>query len=169
MADIKVRSERVEDRLAISEIESAAFGSALEATLVDALRESAHPFVSLVAEIDGKPVGHVSFSPVTVAGTPTVSAAQLAPLAVQPAYQRRGVGAALIRRGLTACLEAGWRAVFLVGDPRYYSRFGFQLAGPLGLHLPGPYDEYLQFIELEAGTLNGCRGDLRLHPAFDGL
>jgi len=149
-------------------VHEAAFGRPNEATLVDALRASAHPQISLVADVDGEVVGHVFFSPVSIqpaAHTPPL--AGLAPVAVHPTYQGRGIGAALIRAGLQRCSQYDWRAVFLVGNPAYYSRFGFVLAAPLNLTYGDPaFDRALQVVELTRGALDGCRGRVCFHPAF---
>jgi putative acetyltransferase len=121
----------------------------------------------VVAEADDAVVGHIFFSPITIeADRPAPAASQLSPVAVLPEYQGRGIGSALIRAGLSRCRAIGWSAVFLVGNPAYYSRFGFQLAGPLGFTYPGPLDPFLQLLELDAGALSGLGGRIRLHPAF---
>jgi putative acetyltransferase len=123
----------------------------------------------MVAELRGRLVGHIFFSPVAIDG-PGASppSAGLAPLAVAPDVQRRGAGSALIRAGLDACvLLAGWRAVFLLGDPAYYSRFGFVLAAPLGLRYENEsFDPAFQALELAGGALSGCTGWVRYHEAF---
>lgn len=96
-------------------------------------------------------VGHIFFSSV----------------AVDPDFQKQGIGGALISSGLEACRSISWTAVFLVGDPDYYARFGFQMAGPLGFSLAGPVGRFLQVLELAPGALAGIRGEILLHPAFD--
>jgi putative acetyltransferase len=165
--NVHVRAETAADIDRTFLLVEAAFGNRLEADLVNALRRSATPQVSLVAEADGLVVGHVFFSPITIeSDRPAPPVAQLAPLAVHPDYQRQGVGSALIRRGLAESDAMGWSAIFLVGDPAYYSRFGFEPAGPRGFFYPGPHDPYLQWVELRAEALAGVSGRIRLHPAF---
>jgi putative acetyltransferase len=165
--NVRVRMETTTDVDRTFAVVESAFGNRLEADLVDALRRSASPQVSLVAESEGQVVGHVFFSPVAIdSDGPAPSCAQLAPVAVLPRCQRQGVGTALIRAGLAQCGTLGWPAVFVVGDPAYYSRFGFNLAGPIGFSYPGPLDEYLQLLELRSGALSGVTGCIRLHPAF---
>jgi putative acetyltransferase len=149
-------------------LQAAAFGRENEARLVDALRASAWPRLSLVAERDGLVIGHVFVSPVEVEPARSVPAGGLAPLAVDPAEQSRGVGAALVRAALARAPELGWRAVFLLGDPRYYSRFGFSLAGPRGLHYRSEvFDRGFQVVELAPNALAGCRGLVHFHAAFE--
>jgi len=164
---VRVRPEIAADRDRVFAVVEAAFGHRLEADLVDALRRSASPQLSLVAEAHGVVVGHVFFSPVTIeSARPAPPVAQLSPVAVLPDHQRQGVGTRLIRAGLSQCAAMGWRAVFLVGNPAYYSRFGFRMAGPSGFSYPGPHDPYLQLLELSSGVLSGVGGRIRLHPAF---
>ena len=168
---VTVRDEAPADYTAVSRVVTDAFGRPDEARLVEALRAQAGPCLSLVAERDGAVVGHVLFSPVAVAGAddaPPLGA--LAPLAVTPSRQGGGIGSALTRAGLARCPEHGWRAVFLLGDPGYYTRFGFQLAAPRGLHyVSEAFDAGFQVLELQTGALNGVRGLVQYHPAFASL
>ena len=165
---IAIRWERPADHQRVFEIQSAAFRRRNEAELVVALRRSTSPQVSLIAEQDGRSVGHVFFSPVGFdPPAPSLRAAGLAPIAVEPGSQRRGIGSALVRAGLERCAALGWRAVFLVGSPAYYSRFGFALAAPQGFGYGDPrFDAALQALELEPGALTGCGGRVCFHAAF---
>jgi putative acetyltransferase len=165
--NVRVRPESAGDTDQTFAVVESAFGNRREADLVNALRRSASPRLSLVAEARGLVVGHVFFSPITIeSDRPAPPAAQLAPLAVLPGQQGQGVGSKLVRTGLSQCAAMGWLAVFLVGNPAYYSRFGFQMAGPLGFSYPGPHDPFLQVVELGSGALSGVSGRIRLHPAF---
>lgn len=169
-AQLTVRAETPADHEAIARIQCDAFDGPLQAELVDGLRTAADPQVSLVAEAAGEPVGHIFFSPVTIEGTGAeVLAAQLSPVAVAPDHQGRGIGGALIRAGLDACRDVGWRAVFLVGNPVYYARFGFEMAPPLGFTHPGPHGPALQVIELSPGALASKEGVVHFHPVFAEL
>ena len=165
---IQIRDETPADRERVFAIHAAAFAQPNEAKLVDALRASAHPHLSLVAEVEGTVVGHVFFSSVSIESAPHApTAAGLAPVAVDPLHQGRGIGSALIRAGLKRCPQIGWRAIFLVGDPAYYARFGFVRATPLGFTYGNAhFDAALQVIELNRGALTGCRGRVCFHPAF---
>lgn len=81
--------------------------------------------------------------------------------------QRQGAGSALVRAGLEACVLLGWKAVFLLGNPAYYSRFGFVLAAPLGLRYESEsFDSAFQVVELIPEALSGCTGWVRYHDAF---
>jgi putative acetyltransferase len=164
---IHVRAERPADVARVYTVVESAFDNRLEAELVNALRRSAAPQLSLVAEVDDAVVGHVFFSPVTIEGRlPAPPTCQLSPVAVLPEYQRIGIGSELIRAGLAQCRAVGWSAVFVVGNPACYSRFGFQMAGALGFIYPGPHDRFLQLLELETGALSGLTGRIQLHEAF---
>ncbi|MGD8396557.1 MAG: N-acetyltransferase [Candidatus Eiseniibacteriota bacterium] len=159
-----VRREGDEDVDAIRAVHATSFPSDDEARLVDALRAAGRLELSLVAELDGAVVGHVAFSPVTLAGTDDGTG--LAPVAVLPAHRRRGVAAELIRAGLRACEEARCGFVVLLGDPGYYRRFGFVPASRFGLR-----DEYgggdaFQALELRDGALPPEGGLVRYAPEF---
>ena len=167
-ASLTLRAESAADQAQVFATHCAAFGRPEEAHLVDALRRAATPQLSLVAEVAGAVVGHIFFSPAAIEPlTGDVQVACLAPVAVAPAHQGRGIGTALVRAGLAQCPALGWQAVFLVGAPAYYARFGFVLAAPLGLtYGDARFDTVLQVIELVPGALrHGC-GRLRLHAAF---
>lgn len=163
----RVRAEHPDDHRRVAEIHERAFGGPEEARLVASLRVAARPQLSLVAERDDAVVGHVFFSPVAIEAPGAPAAAALAPVAVHPEHQKRGIGSALIRAGLRGCPERGWQAVFLVGSPDYYRRFGFVLAAPRGFSYGDErFEPVHQLLELTPGVLAGYRGRVRYHPAF---
>jgi putative acetyltransferase len=170
-AGLTVRLETSADQPAVARVVTDAFGQPGEARLVEVLRSEADPHISLVAERNGAIVGHVFFSPVTVEGAPNAPPlGALAPLAVAPSLQGGGIGSALVRAGLAHCSEHGWRAVFLLGEPGYYARFGFGLAAPRGLRYRSEaFDAGFQALELEPGALDGVRGLVQYPPAFASL
>ena len=162
--ELAVRSERQGDEAAIRQVHAEAFARAQEGRLVDALRAAGAAVISEVAVVDGAVVGHVLFSP---AGDALLG---LAPLAVVPAQQKKGLGAALVRRGLERAREAGARAVVVLGEPGYYQRFGFVPALRFGLRCKWPgTEEAFMALELQAGALRGAAGTVAYHPAFDEL
>ncbi|MFC7327915.1 GNAT family N-acetyltransferase [Marinactinospora rubrisoli] len=126
-----------EDRAAIREINLAAFPSALEADLVDALREAPTawlPWGSWIAESpDGTPTGFALLSRCHVDGAPALA---LAPCAVLPDHQNGGAGSAAIRAALAAAREAGENLVLVLGHASYYPRFGFTPASRIGVRPP---------------------------------
>jgi putative acetyltransferase len=162
-----LRTEQPRDPTGIRTVHLAAFGSPAEANLVDELRAVARPLVSWVAEEDGQILGHVLFSPVTLTGHSELNLLGLAPLAVLPPSQRRGVGTALVHAGLEACREFGVGAVVVLGHPTYYPRFGFRPAANFGLTCE--YDsppEAFMALELQPGHLAAASGTIRYHDAF---
>lgn len=165
---LTVRDEEPRDHGAVFAVEAAAFGRSDEARLVDDLRRSVAPFLSLVAERDARLVGHAFFSPVTIEGPqPGPAAGALGPIGVDPERQGGGIGSALVRAGLARAPGLGWRAIFLLGDPAYYARFGFALAAPRGLHYESlAFDGGFQVLELQPGALAGVSGFVRYPSAF---
>lgn len=166
-----IREERSEDEAAVAAIVERAFGRALEADLVASLRRDGAAALSLVAEQEGRVLGHVLFSPVIIeGGDEGFAAAALAPLAVLPAFQRLGIGSALVSAGLKRCREIGFSRVLVLGDPAYYQRFGFAPAAAVGIRFPGDVPEQaFMAMALEPGALEGCAGIARYAPAFDKL
>jgi putative acetyltransferase len=164
-----VRRERPGDNAGIRAVHIEAFGGSTEADLVDALGDQASPLVSLVADEDGRIVGHILFSPVTLNDRPELALMGLAPMAVMPTQQRRGIGGALVREGLVQCRCIGAGAVVVIGHADYYPRFGFAPASRFGLRSEyAVADEVFMVLELVAGVMSGKSGTIRYHPAFAG-
>jgi putative acetyltransferase len=126
-APIAVRLEQAGDTPAVRAVLVDAFGGRAEVDLVDRLRSSKDLVLALVAELEDRGVvGHIGFPRLAVdAPSGSAPAVGLAPLAVAADLWRRGIGSALIGRGLALLAERGEKIVFVVGDPAYYSRFGF--------------------------------------------
>ncbi len=162
---IAVRAGRPEDRAAIRAIHEAAFGRPDEADLVDALRAEGAILASLVAEIDGRAIGHILFTRMwidTDAGA--LEAVALAPMAVLPDCQRKGIGGRLIREGLEVL--RGERIVIVLGHREYYPKFGFTSELARALENPFPPGA-LMAMEMEPGALAGVRGRVRYARSFD--
>jgi putative acetyltransferase len=164
---VTVRHEAEHDRVAIWNVNKAAFEGDDEANLVDALRVGGFVEVSLVAEMDGEIVGHILFSRVaivTIVGT--VDALSLAPMAVLPSHQWQGIGSRLVEAGLEACRARGHKVVVVLGHPDFYPRFGFsaELARPLESPFGG--GEAWMALELVPGALKGVEGRIRFSPPF---
>lgn len=172
MNALTVRREVPGDRDAVQDVLTRAFPSPAEAALVATLRGATDPQVVWVAERGAEGVvGHILFTPVAIE-TPgnARNAMGLAPMAVAPHAQRQGVGAALIEAGLAACRDAGANVVVVLGHPDYYPRFGFEPAWRYGLYYerPGPNPAFFA-LALTPGALDVASGEVRYHPAFDGL
>ena len=166
---MRIRAEVPRDYLSVHQITAAAFGVETEAKLIGVLRAQASPVVSLVAEDNGTLVGHILFSPVSLPGSEAL-AMGLAPMAVTPLRQRRGIGSALVRAGLARCQELGAVAVVVVGHPEFYPKFGFSPAERFGLKCE--YDvpaEAFMAIELHARALRGVSGTVKYHAVFSQL
>jgi putative acetyltransferase len=157
---IAIRHEQPGDAAAVSAVHTEAFGRPAEARIVERLRQAAAFFLGLVATDDGQIVGHILFTPVPLRGDRTSDLVlALAPMAVRPAWQRRGIGGALVGAGLEACRDAGYDVVLVVGHPAFYPRFGFVPARPLGLSAePAMPDAAFMVAELTPGALRARRG-----------
>ena len=164
---MKVRKEYPADIAAIRELLVEAFLSRAEAELVDDLRASGRLSISLVAVDDGAVIGHVAFSPVTVDGV--TLGLGLAPIAVRAERRRQGVAERLVREGLGLCRNAHVGLVVVLGDPRYYARFGFEAARRHELR--GEYEagDAFQAVELVNGTIRPGGGLVRYGSEFAKL
>ena len=165
---IKIRPETKRDLAKIREINTAAFDTEAEANIVDNLRKSSIPVISLVAEVNGKVVGHILFSPATLSDNqPDVKIAGLAPMAVLPEFQNQGIGTDLVKQGLKRCTANGYNAAVVLGHPDFYPRFGFEPAARFGIKCE--YDvphEAFMIKELKKSGLAGCKGTVQYHRLF---
>lgn len=165
MTDFLIRPERRDDVEAIERVTREAFAShphsnRTEQFIVAALRKAGALTLALVAEREGVVVGHVALSPVTISDGST-GWYGLGPLSVTPVLQGRGIGSALVRRGLEQARALGANGCVLVGEPEYYARFGF--AHDPGLGLAGVPPQYFLALRLRPCTASG---DVRFHDAF---
>ena len=163
--EIIIRAETSTDVDAIRDVTIAAFhtleiSNHTEQFIIEALRADKALTVSLVAELDGRVVGHIAFSPVQISdGTPGWYG--LGPLSVLPEYQRQGIGKALVRDGLERLNVLGAGGCFVVGHPDYYTKFGFEHVP--GLMLEGVPPEVFFALHL-AGPMP--QGTVGFHGAF---
>lgn len=166
--NVTIRTEQTADLEQIYHVNEAAFRTPVEARLVDALRQQGIELISLVADDDGKVVGHILFSPVQLvnetAVTPSVA---LGPMAVLPTYQNQSIGSRLVRAGLAACRAAGHDLVFVLGHPNFYPRFGFKPTAPFGIRSQFDVpDDVFMVAELQPNALTGKKGQVVYHSAF---
>jgi putative hydrolase of the HAD superfamily len=162
-----LRDEQAEDMEAVRKVEKEAFKGEAEANLVDLVRQRGKSSLSMVAVLEGVIVGHILFTPVSpVIEKGRKKSAGLGPVAVLPEYQDKGIGSRLIRAGLERMRQLGTSYVVLLGDPAYYSRFGFQAGRRFGLTSEYGNEEAFQVLELAPGGLRGVRGLVRYLPEF---
>jgi putative acetyltransferase len=167
---MKIRQEKPNDRQAVYQINAAAFGRHDEADLVDALRSADVPVISLVAEAEGEIIGHALFTQVSIPGWESAAFMALGPIAVLPGWQQQGVGSALVEAGLDACRTRGCTAVFVLGHPTYYPRFGFVPSTRFGIDSEfGVPEEVFMAQELVDGALEGVSGTVHYHPVLKGV
>jgi putative acetyltransferase len=166
-----IRPERSADFDTVNALLQTSFGREAEARLVDRLRASGKIFSALVAEEKQRILGHVVVSAIAVgAEGAEVNALALAPLTVEPAFQRLGIGSALVSAALERCRLARHSRVMVLGDPVYYARFGFVPATKFGLKCPFPApDNAFMAIELRPGAFANASGPVRYGHEFDDL
>ena len=163
---MKIRSERPTDVAAISTIITAAFktaphSSGTEARIVEGLRTGQALAISLVAADQDEILGHVAFSPVTIAGA-RGDWYGLGPVSVRPEQQSRGLGQALIRAGIEQLRSLQAAGCVVLGEPSYYHRFGFE--GDPALTYGGHPSPYFQRLVLGGPP---ATGDVAYHSAFE--
>jgi putative acetyltransferase len=157
------RPEHARDVAAIRGVLEAAFPTPAEARLVDALRANGRLALSIVASHGAGVIGHIAFSPVQVGEAGGLG---LAPMAVLPEHQSRGVGALLVREGLATCVAQRQGFVVVLGEPEYYGRFGFERASARGLDNEYGADEAFMVLEFVPGSLPEQGGLVRYAPEF---
>jgi putative acetyltransferase len=167
--DVRIRPENGENAAelqAIRAVNAAAFGEAAEADLVDQLRGHGSALVSLVAEHEAAIIGHVLFSRMHIdTASGMLPAGALAPVAVLPEHQRKGIGQRLITHGLDKLRLRGERIVIVLGHPAYYPRFGFSTDQAASLEAPFPREAFMA-MELVTGALVGVQGKVLYPPPF---
>ncbi len=162
---VVIRNETGADASAITEVTGAAFKTLeishhTEQFIVAALRAAGALAVSLVAELDGRVVGHIAFSPVTLSDG-TRDWYGLGPVSVLPEFQRQGIGQALVKEGLSRLKTMQARGCCLVGHPDYYRQFGFRNAS--GLALEGVPPEFFFALPFDGPM---PQGTVTFHEAF---
>jgi predicted N-acetyltransferase YhbS len=163
-----IRPELPVDSDPIERLHERAFGPGRFARTAFRLREGAPhlPELSFTALVGTLLVGSVRMTPVLAGSVPAL---MLGPLTVEPAFEGRGIGAALLRRSIDSARDQGHRLVLLVGDEPYYGRFGFRKIPPRQVELPGPVnpDRFLA-LELAEGALAGAKGLVAAEKACAG-
>ncbi len=163
---VEIRNETAAD---VTEIEAVTISAFLDAPhtshteqfIVSALRKAGKLTVSLVADAGGRVIGHVAVSPVSISDGAS-GWFGLGPISVMPEHQRNGVGSRLMREALRILRDQGAAGCVLLGEPRYYSRFGFQV--DRNLALPGVPPEYFQAVSFDSSRPHGT---VSYHEAFN--
>jgi predicted N-acetyltransferase YhbS len=177
MNGILIRKEKAEDKKAVEELIRDAFSKEehsdhREHILVHELREMEAfiPDLSLVAVKDGRIIGHILMTPISIAnGKGSHPSLALAPVSVAPAFQKEGVGGSLIRAAHTKARMMGHKSVILMGHKSYYPRFGYKRASSFGIRLPFDVaDENAMAIELVPDGLKGVSGKVEYPAPFHG-
>ena len=165
---ISIRPETPKDFDSIRYVNEQAFGQKAEAAIVDKLRNRDALTISLVATMENEVVGHIAFSPVVIESKCTsFEAIALAPMAVLPAYQHKGIGSQLVQTGLEECRRLGHEIVVVLGHPDYYPRFGFVPSKQRGIDCEFEVpDEAWMILELKEGILGGRSGTVKFQPEF---
>jgi putative acetyltransferase len=168
-----VREEEEDDIVDVHLLLEAAFGQEDESRLVEKLRSRPNfdPDLSFVTFQGQRVLGHLLFTPIWIVKDDDKDikhpALALAPVAILPKEQRKGLGTSLIKFGLMRCKDQGHRLVIVVGHPEYYERFGFRPAVAKGITNDlGVGDPYFMVLELEEGALEGVTGEVRYPQPF---
>jgi len=164
-----IRPETAADAPAVRRVHEAAFPTSAEADLVERLRASSKAVIALVAEDEGRFVGHIGFSPVALEPLAGAIGLGLAPVAVQPDHEKHGVGRRLIQNGLSECRKWGADFVVVLGDPAYYGRFGFEPASEHELKSEYGAGEEFMVFELNKGAMPPRGTLVKYAPEFAGL
>lgn len=161
-----IREERPDDAQAVRLVNEAAFRRPDEADLVRNLHSEGVVLCSLIAEVPGSIIGHILFTRMWIdQAAGSIPAVALAPMAVLPEHQRKGIGGRLIRDGLDRLRQLRERIVLVLGHPDYYSRFGFSTEKAHLLITPFPPEAFMA-MELDAGAPAGLKGKVRYPRAF---
>ena len=168
--NIHIRTETPADYPAVDHILKDAFGKDEEAILVENLRKHPDfiPALSLVAELDGQMLGHILFSVITIEGVKhKPRSLALAPVAVLPQWQNKGIGRQLIEAGLATARQLGFNSVVVLGHELYYPKFGFKPASLWRIVAPFPVPENnFMAMPLHPDGLDGVSGVVKYPEPF---
>jgi predicted N-acetyltransferase YhbS len=167
--DVIIRKEEKKDFKRVYELNRLAFQQENESKLIEKIRngENFIPELSLVAEINNEIVGHILFSKIKIIGNSVFETLALAPMAVIPKFQKQGIGAKLINRGLQEAKKLGFDSVIVLGHDNYYPKFGFKKASTWNIKCPFEVpDEAFMGIELTKEALQNKAGTIEYPDEF---
>lgn len=166
---IEIRKEKQEDYEAVRTINDMAFGQSTEGKIVDKIRSACKETLSLVAVKEGKVVGHIFFSPVSISyEEKEIIGMGLAPMAVNPEFQKQGIGSLLVNEGIKLLKKSKCPFVVVLGHDKYYPRFGFKIASKNGLvpQWEGVPDEAFMVLFLKQSALSSVSGVVSYRNEF---
>ena len=141
-----------------------------ESILVDVLRVRGKVVSSLVAVCNGRVVGHILFTPLSIENAPPhLRAAALAPLAVLPEFQRKGIGSRLVMNGIDDCRAKGYHILAVLGNPKFYGRFGFRRASDFGVGNEYEAKDAFMILVLDPTVVEGISGTARYVSEFQTM
>ena len=166
---ISIRHEKPEDTLLVYSVLERTFKRDAEAKLAEKLRRACADHLSLVADDNGTIVGHIMFTPVLIQNNKVIQGMGLAPMAVLPSRQRRGIGTLLVQSGLQILKEKGSPFVIVLGYPDYYPRFGFQPASRFNIksQWDDVPDEAFMILVLDDEAMRNVSGIASFRKEFD--
>jgi len=170
--NLTIRKEEYKDYKKIYEINKLAFKQENESILIEKIRKSKNfiPDLSLVAEIEDKIVGHILFSKIKIIGNVAYESLALAPIAVTPEFQKKGIGAELIKKGIDRAKELGFDSVIVLGHKEYYPKFGFQKASKWNIKCPFEVpDDVFMAIELTEKAFEDKAGTVEYPAEFNDV
>lgn len=165
-----IRKEEEKDHKQIYEVNKLAFQQENESKLIEKIRKSENfiPELSIVAEIDNRIVGHIFFSKIKIIGDSDYESLALAPMAVIPEFQKRGIGSELIKKGIDKAKELGFDSIIVLGHKEYYPKFGFQRASKWNIKCPFEVpDDVFMAIELTEKAFEGAAGTVEYPDEFN--
>ncbi len=165
-----IREEEEKDHKQINDVNKLAFQQENESKLIEKIRKSENfiPELSIVAEINNRIVGHILFSKIKIIGDSDYESLALAPMAVIPEFQKRGIGSELIKKGIDKAKELGFDSIIVLGHKEYYPKFGFQRASEW--HIKCPFevpDDAFMAIELTEKALESKAGTVEYPDEFN--
>lgn len=166
---IVIRKEQENDYKRVYEVNQLAFQQESESKLIEKIRKGKNfiPELSLVAEVNGKIVGHILFSKIKIVGDSIFDSLALAPMAVIPEFQKKGIGSELIKSGIEKAKELCFNSIIVLGHKDYYPKFGFKKASEWGIKCPFDVpDNAFMAIELTEKALEGKAGTVKYPDDF---
>jgi len=167
---ITIRKEEEKDHKQIYEVNKLAFQQENEGKLIEKIRNTENfiPELSIVAEIDNRIVGHILFSKIKIVGKSVYESLALAPMAVIPEFQKKGIGSELVKIGIKMAKKLGFDSIIVIGHKEYYPKFGFQRASKWNIKCPFEVpDEVFMAIELTEKAFEGKAGTVEYPDEFN--